>query len=146
MAALVTDRLRSTRRPTGPAASQYRPQRRRETVQLHPPVTSRALRHRLDRPVAAAVVVLAFLLLGGSIVDAAAGVVGEETSAAPLAPAPALMVEGHVQLVRPGQTYWSIAESLGGSGDIRERVDALQAANEGRVLRAGDRLVVPALE
>ncbi len=146
MAALVTDRLRSTGPPTGPAASQCRPQRRRGTVPLHPPVTSRGLRHRLDGPVAAAVVVLAFLLLGGSIVDAAAGVVGEETSVAPLAPAAGAMVEGGVQLVQPGQTYWSIAESLGGSGDIRERVDALQAANEGRVLRAGDRLVVPALE
>lgn len=96
------------------------------------------------RPLVTAMVVVALALTGGSIADAVARVVARPaapTGSGSTMPAPA--VRGEVVVVRPGQTYWSIAEDLGGWGDIRARVDALQDANADRVLRAGDRLVVP---
>lgn len=46
-------------------------------------------------------------------------------------------------VVQPGDTYWSIAQRWGGGGDVREAVDALAAANGGRALQVGDRLVLP---
>lgn len=107
------------------------------------PATGRGVQRRPRRPLVAAFAVLVLFLTGGSIVDVAAGTVttpvpGAAASAVSLPP----VADGRY-LVRTGQTYWSIAEELNGSGDIRARVDALQAANGGRVLRAGDRLVVP---
>ncbi len=47
-----------------------------------------------------------------------------------------------VVIAQAGDTYWSIAKSLRPTGDIRATVDALVAANGGRPLRVGDRLVV----
>lgn len=48
-----------------------------------------------------------------------------------------------VHVVKPGDTYWSIAASLDRPGPLLEAVDALVAANGGEVLQPGDRLVVP---
>ena len=45
-------------------------------------------------------------------------------------------------LVQPGDTVWSIAESLADGGDVRPVVDAITRANGGAALRAGDRLTV----
>lgn len=59
-------------------------------------------------------------------------------TAEPVPPAPAV-----VHLVQPGETYWSIAVGLEPEGDVRELVDRLVAGNDGRVLRAGDRLLLP---
>lgn len=97
-------------------------------------------------PVLAAVLVVALLVVGGSIVDAVASAVGrpDRTEAAPAVELSA--VEAGQHLVQPGETYWSIAEAMGGAVDIRARVDALQAANGGGLLRAGDRLTLPARE
>ncbi len=50
--------------------------------------------------------------------------------------------EGSVLIVESGQTYWSIAESMRPSGDIRKTVDALVKSNGGRPLQVGDRLVI----
>ena len=54
-------------------------------------------------------------------------------------------VEDTVRLhvVQPGDTYWSIASSLGTDSDIRGTVDELSAANGGRSLQVGDRLSLP---
>jgi hypothetical protein len=91
-------------------------------------------------------VVVVLVLFGGSIVDAVAGAAVEGAQVEQPAAAVGPKVEAGMHLVQPGQTYWSIAEALPGSDDIRARVDALQVANHGRILRSGDRLVVPALE
>lgn len=63
-------------------------------------------------------------------------------SLAPLSPVPPLPA-GAVHVVQPGETFWSIAAAQGGGADIRDRVAALEEANGGRPLRAGDRLVLP---
>ena len=101
---------------------------------------------RARRPVFAAMLVMALLVVGGSIVDAVAPVAGRPQSDE-LSPSLALSTsERREHVVQPGETYWSIAEALGGGADIRDRVDALQAANGGRPLRAGDRLTLPVPE
>lgn len=48
-------------------------------------------------------------------------------------------------VVQPGDTLWSIAGSLGGDGDVRVVVDAIQELNEldGTVLTPGQELVLP---
>ena len=48
-------------------------------------------------------------------------------------------------VVQPGDTLWSIAGSLGGGGDVRVVVDAIQELNEldGTVLTPGQELVLP---
>ena len=97
---------------------------------------------RARRPVFAAVLLMALLLVGGSIVDAVAPVAGPE-SAELYASLALSSSERREHVAQPGETYWSIAEALGGAADIRARVDALQAANGGRPLRAGDRLILP---
>lgn len=145
MAALVNDRIGAKRSQFDPRNSPCRLRPKVRPGLPEPAVTSRGTHRVLDRPVAAAIAVLAFALFGGSIVDAAGAVVGGEAPVESQVAAAGPAVEGGVHLVQPGQTYWSIADALGGSGDIRIRVDALQAANHERVLRAGDRLVVPAL-
>ncbi len=50
---------------------------------------------------------------------------------------------GSIHVVQPGDTYWSIAESLDTDGDMTGTVDALSAANRGRALQVGDHLVLP---
>ncbi|MGH9183750.1 MAG: LysM peptidoglycan-binding domain-containing protein [Acidimicrobiales bacterium] len=82
------------------------------------------------------VVVAALLALLGSL------------AAAPSTPADGAqlgppVVAGQVYVAQSGDTYWSIAARLGAGGDVRATVDALEAANEGRLLRAGDRLELP---
>jgi hypothetical protein len=45
-------------------------------------------------------------------------------------------------LVQPGDTVWSIADSLAGDGDVRPIVDAITEANGGADLIAGQRLIL----
>ena len=90
--------------------------------------------------------ILAVALLGCALLGFAllgTGLLGDFTdsgsSIVPDGPVPAT---GSVLIVEAGQTYWSIAESLRPTGDIRTTVDALVAGNGGRPLQVGDRLVV----
>lgn len=106
--------------------------------------------------VLAVVAIIIVLALGGSLADAAERIGGTSGPVgvgrppeAPALGAPALAsssVGDVVRVIQPGQTYWSIAEELGGPSDIRARVAVLEEANGGRALRAGDRLVIPELE
>ena len=48
-----------------------------------------------------------------------------------------------VHVVRPGDSYWSIASSLDHPGPLVEAVDALVAANGAEALQPGDRIVLP---
>lgn len=82
-----------------------------------------------------AVVVLAWVVVGAAVGGSGAAVGSPEVEATP--------VSAEVVVVQPGDTYWSIATALRGDGDIRERVDALVAANGGAPLEIGDRVVVP---
>jgi hypothetical protein len=143
MAALVYDQ--DGGRPVRPGTDSClsRPTGSQRRVSL---ATEWGTRRQPGHPLVAAVALLVLVLAGGSIVDVVAGVVSRHAPVARAAPVHAVAtaeVEDGGYLVRPGQTYWSIAEALPGSGDIRARVDALQAANDGKVLHAGDRLVVP---
>lgn len=67
----------------------------------------------------------------------------DQVVTAPAAPSPSST--SGVHLVRPGESYWSVAVALHDrlGGDVRSIVDALQAANGHRPLRVGDRLAVP---
>ena len=51
-------------------------------------------------------------------------------------------VESGVYTVVPGDTYFSIASRFHEAGDLRATVDAVVAANGGRELRPGDRIVI----
>jgi hypothetical protein len=48
-----------------------------------------------------------------------------------------------VHVVKPGDTFWSIAEKLEPGRDPRPVVDALVRAHGGTVLRAGERITLP---
>ena len=83
-------------------------------------------------------------LLGVSVVRVTATAVGAVAGPPlPALPAPAPPVTGGSVLVAPGDSYWSIAESLRPEGDVRAVVDALVAANGGRSLQPGDRVLLP---
>lgn len=97
------------------------------------------------RAALAVVAVVVLMAVGGSLANAAAGAAGARPPVAEASSVPSASPSA-VRVVQPGQTYWSIAEEQGGSGDIRARVSALQEANAGRPLRVGDRLVVPQRE
>jgi len=84
----------------------------------------------------AAVAILVAVLLASAVV-----VRGDPT---PTSATPGAGAAGaHRYVVRPGDTYWSIATSLGAPGDVRAVVDRLVGDNRGRTLQPGDTLVVP---
>lgn len=145
MAALVQDRARDTAK--GRAQG-----RRGERVRSgHAPhlrlVTEGEKAGGRRQAVLVALVVLTLLALGGSLADAVARIGTTDGSPATAEPVTVTAAAaGAVHVVQAGETYWSLAEEFGGRGDIRAVVAALQEGNGGRVLRAGDRLVIPALE
>ncbi|HEY2332122.1 MAG TPA: hypothetical protein VGH94_09370 [Acidimicrobiales bacterium] len=93
-----------------------------------------ALRRR--RLLAGAGVTLVALV---SIISLRAGVawLGGEGTAGVTSPTPAVVVAG------PGDSYWALAARVHPGGDLRSTVDALVAANGGRELQPGDRVVLP---
>jgi hypothetical protein len=96
--------------------------------------TLTATTYRRRRLLAAALVVLLLV----SLVNVASALAGREgrqlDNARPVAE---LSV-----LVEPGDTVWSVAESLAGGDDVRPVVDAIVAANGGADLQPGERLLV----
>jgi hypothetical protein len=129
--------------PTGIEAVPYsRPVRRS--------VPDRATRYRRRR--------LAALVLATAVVMGSAGAVGYIRSlAAPDGgpvpidagptrsdPAGSRLTDGEPYVVRPGDTYWSIAAAIAPDEDPRPVVDELRDATGGRVLQTGDRLVLHA--
>lgn len=137
MAAVVHDRAGHEPAWPRPGRGDATPSRRESRP---PPAVQRQKR---ERPVFAMIVVLALMVTGSSIVDAVVGMSGGPAPAGTSPAADRSAAGVSVRVVQSGDTYWSVAEALDRPGDIRARVDALQAANDGRVLRAGDRLVVP---
>ncbi len=114
-----------------------RPVRRVPLAVVAPPARLRpsaaALRRR--RILAIALVSVTALV---AVVCLRAGLawLGGEATAGVTSPTPAVVVAG------PGDSYWSLASRLHQGGDLRATVDALVAANGGRELRAGDRVVL----
>ena len=136
MAAIAYPSYESPRRSGQPDLRVVRPGTARR--RRRPPA---GVYHRRRLAVVALLVVLALAGVGLlSLVRAGAGVVAGPSSAG--APRSAAAAGSHV--VEPGETYWSIAADLDRPGDVRSTVDALVEANGGRLLRAGDRVVVPA--
>jgi hypothetical protein len=81
-----------------------------------------------------AVLALALLLV---VTARAAGSLLSTASAGEPARTPVVLV------AEPGDSYWSLASEVHEGGDLRSTVDALVAANGGRDLRVGDRIVLP---
>ena len=97
------------------------------------PARPAAAVYRRRRLVAAALV----LLLVVALANLAMTLLGAD--AGPAEPRPVAEVS---VLVEPGDTVWSIAESLARGGDVRPVVDAIVDANGGAALEVGDRLVL----
>lgn len=146
MAALVHDPVRSDRAWSEVSGRGDA----RRFLDLDPAVGPVAMGCRREEqrhhPVVALLVVVGLLLAGGPVVDTVATLAGGSVPAGSSPPGEATVVEGRVHVIQPGDTYWSIAEAAGGQGDIRARVAALEEANGGQLLRAGDRLAVPVLD
>jgi hypothetical protein len=86
------------------------------------------------RRLLALVVILAFV----SVLAAGASHVLRASSTAGSMPvAPVVLV------AQPGDSYWTLANQIHDGGDLRSTVDELVAANGGRELHAGDRIVLP---
>lgn len=102
------------------------------TARLRPQPSAAVYRRR--RLVAAGLAVLLLV----SLLNLALFVLGESASpSADATPVAELSV-----VVEPGDTVWSIAESLADGSDVRPVVDALVEANGGPQLAVGDRLVI----
>ncbi len=122
------------RRSSDPAVQGHLPRSvRRVPLQAVPAAAPVSYRRR--RVVAA---VLAVFLLVAVVMAARAGLawLGGEAAAGDASPVPTAVVAG------PGDSYWTLAQRLDAGGDIRSTVDALRAANGGRELRVGDRVVL----
>ncbi|HEV2810993.1 MAG TPA: LysM peptidoglycan-binding domain-containing protein [Acidimicrobiales bacterium] len=147
MAALVHNRSRSDRAWLEPP--EHEDARRLRGLGPASAPSTTACRRQEDeqrrRPVLAMLMVVGLLVVGGPVVDTVASVVGASARAESSPSERAIVIEGRAHVVQPGDTYWSIAEAVGGEGDIRAAVDALEEANGGRSLQAGDRLTVPVL-
>jgi hypothetical protein len=98
------------------------------------PVAVSAATYRRRRLVAAALALLVLLALANVALQLTSG---SARSGAATRPVVELSV-----VVEPGDTVWSIAESLARGGDVRPVVDALVDANGGADLEVGDRLVI----
>ena len=150
MAALVHDRSRSDRGWVEPPPREDSRRLGGVGPASAPGTTAGRREEERRRPVLAMLMVVGLILAGGPVVDSVASLVGGSPPAESSAPSgTATVIEGRVHVVQPGETYWSIAEAVGGGGgegDIRALVDALEEANGGRYLQAGDRLAVPVLD
>lgn len=87
-------------------------------------------RRRLVAVILAMVTAVGFVRSAG---DVAAWLSGD-------VPPPPATPRSHV--VQPGESYWSIANTLSSGGDVRPLVDRLVEINGGAELRAGDTLVL----
>jgi hypothetical protein len=123
----------------------------RRPVLVPPPVAVPPALHRHRRLlvlVAVAVVAFALQFLVGAALRAAAPAVSAPATAQPAVPPSEVPAAAGADLlvVQPGDTLWSIAQSLQPGADVRPVVDALVARNGGSAsLQAGQRLDVSGL-
>ena len=76
------------------------------------------------------------LALAAALVAGAAHVLRASSTAGSLPAAPVVLV------AQPGDSYWTLANQIHAGGDLRSTVDELVAANGGRELHSGDRIVL----
>jgi hypothetical protein len=76
------------------------------------------------------------LVLTTALVAGAVNLLRAPASAGSVPVAPVVLV------AQPGDSYWTLANRIHEGGDLRSTVDHLVAANGGRELRAGDRIVL----
>ena len=86
------------------------------------------------RRLLALVVVLAFVAV---LVVSVSHVLRASSIAGSMPAAPVVLV------AQPGDSYWTLANQIHDGGDLRSTVDELVAANGGRELHTGDRIVLP---
>ena len=112
------------------------------------PVPDRAARFRRRRLVALVVATLTVVALVGAV-DYLSGLTGPDGGPVPLDAGPVeaepglpAAVRGDTYVVRPGDSYWTIAASVAPDRDPRPVVDQLRQAHGDAPLVAGDRLVL----
>ena len=79
---------------------------------------------------------LAVLVVAAALVAGTSRLLGASSSAGQAPAAPVVLV------AQPGDSYWTLANQIHDGGDLRSYVDELVAANGGRELRSGDRIVL----
>jgi LysM repeat protein len=136
--------IQTSPRPTS-ALPYRRPAAQRPDLRLiqggrRPASPSELLRRRL---VAGLVAVLVVLAVGAAAVAVGRGALAAVVPDPPVSATPGPAATGHsAVVVRPGDTYWSIARRLQPTGDVRPLVDRLAAGHGNDVLRPGERLAV----
>lgn len=118
-------------RPPGPARSVRR-------------APSKRVAHRRRRlAVVVALVAVAFVVQ--LVLHSASAWLGGGSLAAsePRSPAAATASASSVHVVQPGDTLWTLARRAQPTGDVRPLVGRLAAAQDGRALRPGQRIVLP---
>ena len=140
MAAVLTP----PRSITAPGRSHLRlvkPHERGETLEPVEPLVS-------PQAFIVAIVMILILMVGAVAVGrgAFAGFAPDAPSAATAASAGPVTVAGAAAgstvVVRPGDTFWSIARDLQPDGDIRPLVDQLVAAHGSTAIAPGDRIAI----
>jgi hypothetical protein len=116
-----------------------RPQLRVLEPARHRPSRRAVYRRRRVLAVAAVVLFVFALQLAVQIVTAWLGG-GPLTASEPRA---ATAAAGAVHVVQPGDTLWTLARRAQPTGDVRPLVGRLAAAQDGRPLRPGQRIVLP---
>lgn len=133
-------------RPTRPhlvlVGPDYRASRPAPLVRRAP---SRRVAYRRRR-LAAVVVLVALAFVVQLVLHAASAWLGggSLTASEPRsAPAAATVSASSVHVVQPGDTLWTLARRAQPTGDVRPLVGRLAAAQDGRALRPGQRIVLP---
>lgn len=103
---------------------------------------SRRAMYRRRRVLAVAAVALFVLVLQVAVQLVAAWLGGGPLTASEPRPA-ATAAAGAVHVVQPGDTLWTLARRAQPTGDVRPLVGRLAAAQDGRALRPGQRIVLP---
>jgi hypothetical protein len=99
--------------------------------------------YRRRRLAAVLVLVLAAPALQVAVHAAPAWLGGGSLATPESRPAAVAATASAVHVVQPGDTLWSLARRIQPTGDIRSLVDRLAAAQDGRPLTAGQRIVLP---
>src|SRR5436305_7130849 len=87
------------------------------------------------------VLAVVVIVIAVAAARAALGALGTSPLAA--SGAPAGRGQAAVYVVQPGDTFWTIANRVHPSGDLRVFVDRLAAAHGGAPLQPGERLALP---
>ena len=102
---------------------------------------SRRVAYRRRRLVAVVALVALALIVQLAVHTASAWLGGGSLAASE--PPSATAAASSVHVVQPGDTLWTLARRAQPTGDVRPLVGRLSAAQDGRALRPGQRIVLP---